>query len=873
MPLSVGEALGPYEITAPIGKGGMGEVWKAHDPRLSRDVAIKVSAAQFSERFEREAKAIAALNHPNICQIYDVGPDYLVMEYVQGAPLKGPLPVDRALEYASQICGALDAAHKKGITHRDLKPANILLTKQGIKLLDFGLAKFASTLTGQAPKSPDDATLTMALTGKNEIVGSLYYMSPEQLEAQATGQEIDARSDIFSFGLVLYEMLTGKRAFEGSSPASVIAAIMERPAPSIVDVAPAALDRVLRKCLAKDPDERWQTSRDLKDELVWIARLSGESTPVPTAVARHSVWPWIAAAALAIAVGFGWLYLNQPKETSRLTRTSLVMPDKASYDDYRSLPAISPDGRRIAISLTVEGKRSIWLRDLDSLEARPLPGTDEGYLPFWSPDSRQLGYFTPTTVKKIDAGGGPSLTVCDAASGAGGTWNQNDVIVYAVNAGGLFRVSASGGMSSPIVEPDRAAGESSDRGPWFLPDGVHLLYTARSVTNPEKSRVRVVDVNATPTSKAKTNVIAVDSNAVYAPPGLLLYMRETTLVAQPFDAGKAQTAGDAVPIAEQVNFASRVSQGSFSVSGNGALVYASAAMGAPDDDARLLWFDRTGKSSGTLTMPLNPYLGGWARIAPGGQAIALSARDGQARGMDIWLHDLARGATSRLTFGPGSGRFPVWSPDGGQLAFEMMRPESKDMYKKAVSGVGQMEIVSQTQADHYPNDWSPDGRYVIEQRRVLKHGWDVWIVPMIGNEKAFPYLQTEFNETNARLSPNGQWLAYQSDESKRDEIYVVGFPKPVGRLQISSGGGTVPVWSRDGRELYFLSADRKLTAVSMGTGTKFEPGIPKPLFETRAVFYDVSKDGRFLMTVPSEQTASSVPLTAVFNWQAALKKP
>jgi len=865
MPFSVGEALGPYEIVALVGKGGMGEVYRAHDSRLSRDVAIKISNAQFTDRFTREARAIAALNHTNICHLYDVGPNYLVMEYVEGPDLCGPMDFKDALPIIQQVIDGIEAAHEKSIIHRDLKPANIKITPEGVvKILDFGLAKAMEPPPSDDGKPENSPTITMGATVAGTILGTAAYMAPEQ----AKGKTADKRSDIWSFGVIVYEMLTGKRLFQGESAVEILGSVLNQE-PDI-SAAPVRVRKLLRWCLEKDRKKRLASISDAR-RLMEENELAESAAPAPS---RLGKLPWIATAALAIALGFGWLYLSQPKETPRLTRTSLVMPDKASYDDYRSLPAISPDGRRIAISLTVEGKRSIWLRDLESLEARPLLGTDEGYLPFWSPDSRQLGYFTPTTVKKIDAGGGPSLTVCDAANGAGGTWNQNDVIVYAVNAGGLFRVSASGGTSSPIVEPDRAAGESSDRGPWFLPDGVHLLYTARSVTNPEKSRVRVADVNATPTSKAKTNVIAADSNAVYAPPGLLLYMRETTLVAQPFDAGKARAAGDAVPIAEQVNFASRVSQGSFSVSGNGALVYASAAMGAPDDDdARLLWFDRTGKSSGTLTMPLNPYLGGWARIAPGGQAIALSARDGQARGMDIWLHDLARGATSRLTFGPGSGRFPVWSPDGGQLAFEMMRPESKDMYKKAVSGVGQMEIVSQTQADHYPNDWSPDGRYVIEQRRVLKHGWDLWIVPMTGNEKAFPYLQSEFNETNARLSPNGQWLAYQSDESKRDEIYVVGFPKPVGRLQISSGGGTVPVWSRDGRELYFLSADRKLTAVSIGANAKFEPGIPKPLFETRAVFYDVSKDGRFLMTVPSEQTASSVPLTAVFNWQATLKRP
>jgi Tol biopolymer transport system component len=550
------------------------------------------------------------------------------------------------------------------------------------------------------------------------------------------------------------------------------------------------------------------------------------------------------------------------------------MPEKASYNDYRSLPSISPNGRRVAISLMVDGKRSIWLRDLDSLEARPLRGTDEGSLPFWSPDSRVLAYFTPTTLKTIDPDSGHSLTVCEAADGTGGTWNQNNVIVYGVSAGGLFRVSDAGGTPSPIVELDRSAGESSDRNPWFLPDGVHFLYTARSVTNPEKSRIRVADVNAAPTSSAKTDLVAMDSNAVYASPGFLLYSKATTLMAQPFDANKARITGDAVPIAEQVNFAYRASQGLFSVSGNGTLVYASAGLGDAPEDAALSWFDRSGTPSGSLKITVHPYLEGWARIAPDGQTVALSARGGQARGVDIWLYDLARSSTLKFTLGPGSGRFPVWSPDSRQLAFEMVTPESKDMYKKASSGVGQMEILSQAQEEHHADDWSIDGRYIVEQRQASKHGWDIWIVPMIGHEKAFPYLQSDANETNARLSPNGQWLAYQSDESKRNEIYVVGFPRQIQKLPISSGGGTVPVWSRDGRELYFLSADRKLMAIEIGSGKTLNLHAPKKLFDTRATFYDVSNNGRFLMTVPSEQTApSSVPLTAVFNWHAGLKRP
>src|ERR1700680_1954953 len=427
MALSPGDKLGPYECIALIGKGGMGEVWKAHDPRLKRDVAIKVSAAQFSERFEREAHAIAALNHSNICQIYDVGPDYLVMEYIEGAPLKGPLPVDQALKYAVQICDALDAAHKKGITHRDLKPANILVTKAGIKLLDFGLAKLGTSGIGQAPK-PDDATLTMALTGRNEIVGTLYYMSPEQLQARSNGQEIDARSDIFSFGLVLYEMLTGKRAFEGSSPASVIAAIMERPAPSIADAAPAALDRVLKRCLEKDPDNRWKTARGLKAEFEAMTSAPDSGSAVRAAPMKKSRIGWVAWAVAALflltTLGLSFVHFREPPEQT--FRSAITLPENSTVHSL----AISPDGRTLVIAAAVNGKRQLWLRPMDALQAQPLAFTEDATYPFWSSDSRYIAFFAQGKLKKIAASGGPAQALCDASFARGGSWNRDDVIIF-----------------------------------------------------------------------------------------------------------------------------------------------------------------------------------------------------------------------------------------------------------------------------------------------------------------------------------------------------------------------------------------------------------------------------------------------------------
>jgi serine/threonine-protein kinase len=491
MPLSPGDKLGPYEIIAPIGKGGMGEVYKARDTRLDRIIALKVSDAQFSERFEREAKAIAALNHPNICTLHDVGPNYLVMEYIEGAPLKGPMPVDQALKYAAQICDALDAAHKKGITHRDLKPANILVA--GIKLLDFGLAKLETSGIGQAPK-PDDATLTMALTGKNEIVGTLYYMSPEQLQSRATGKEIDARSDIFSFGIVLYEMLTGKRAFEGASPASVIAAIMERPAPSITDVAPAALDRLLKRCLAKDPDDRWQTARDLKAELEWIASSSGHAAAALTPVARRSLLPWIAAAVMTLiaALGLaGWYRGTRPPELKPLVRLDVDLGAGAPRAFRIGADAIiSPDGTRLVYAAL--GK--LFTRRLDQPNAAELAGTEGAFSPFFSPDGQWVAFFAAGKLKKVSVEGSAVTVLCSAVRGSGGSWGEDGNIIASLTIGGaLSRIPSAGGEPTSVTE--LANGEVTHHWPQILPGGQAVLFTGSPTTGTyEAARIEVISL-------------------------------------------------------------------------------------------------------------------------------------------------------------------------------------------------------------------------------------------------------------------------------------------------------------------------------------------------------------------------------------------
>jgi Tol biopolymer transport system component len=831
----------------------MGEVYKARDTRLDRMVAVKVSKTEFSERFEREARVIATLNHPHICQLYDVGPNYLVMEYVEGVPLKGPLPLDQALKYAAEICDALDAAHKKNITHRDLKPANILVTKAGVKLLDFGLAKVGTPLNG------GEGTMTMALTGKGEILGTFQYMSPEQI----TGQDAGPESDIFSFGLVLYEMLTGKRAFDGSTPASVIAAILERPAPSVADVAPPVLDRVLKRCLEKDPDNRWQSARDLKAELEWIGKEPETAPAFPKKTSRLGRVAWgIAVVALALA-GWGWYRATRPVEPPRVLKMSVLPTEKSAL--LGDIPAVSPDGQRVVFAAALDGKTSLWVRDLGSLEARALPGTEDGSLPFWSPDSRFLGLFANGKLKKTEAAGGPVQILCDAPVGRGGTWNRKDVIVFAPELlGALFRVSAAGG--TPVQVTTLNEQEPAHRYPWFLPDGRHFLYTAYGQSR-EKFTVYVADLE----SKTRRALMLATSNVVYASPGYLLFVRELTLMAQPFDAGKLQTTGDAVPVAEHIGYTAIDVRAFFSSSQNGVLVYHSSGGLGAAINSQLTWFDRSGKVTGTIGAP-GGLIG--AAISANGNSVGTSRLDPQTGVFDIWLYDLTRGTNSRFTSGSPLNVYPVWSPDSSQIAFF----DGAFVNQKTTNGAGQNEILDRSTRLKAPVDWSKDGRYIIEDAIAdSKTGTDIWVLPLFGDKKPFPYLQTDANESQAKLSPNGQWLAYQSDESKRNEIYVTTFPQPGGKWQISTNGGSFPVWGRDGKELFYVSADGKMMAVEVKAGPKFDAGVPKPLFDVRTDLttfgagYDVGKDGRFLIPVPVEQSGAT-PITVVVNWQAGLRK-
>jgi eukaryotic-like serine/threonine-protein kinase len=866
MAISPGERLGPYEILSLIGTGGMGAVWKAHDTRLGRIVALKVSNREFSERFELEARAVAALNHPHICQLYDVGPNYLVMEYVEGEPLKGPMPLDRALRLAIQLADALDAAHRKGIIHRDLKPANALMTKSGVKVLDFGLAKIER---GQ-PLGLDETTITTAITQEGSIVGTLQYMAPEQLQ----GAEIDSRVDLFSFGCVLYEMLSGKRPFEGQSAASVIAAILEREAPSISPVAPAALERLVKKCLAKDPDHRWQTARDLRDELEWIAAGGGELPVLEKPRSNRFLWAagvLAAAAALAIAVGAyrrpaGW------QDATRNFKLSVLPPEKGAFRP-ESVPAVSPDGRLLAFTAGALAGDGLWIRDLDSLDSRLLPGTEGATDPFWSPDSRFAGFFADGKLKKIEVSGGPAVTLCDAANARGASWSTRDVILLApAPNSGLYRVPAAGGSPVLVTAPDEALFEDSHRFPWFLPDGRRFLYTSRSA-------VYVGDLDSPDAAKTKSGsrqpVISANSNAVYAAPGYLLYLRDRTLMAQPFDANKARITGDPVAVADKVDYVGNQLKGQFSSSQNGVLAYTSGGTGG---NVQLTWFDRSGKITGTVGPPGSLQ---WPAISPDGNTVAIDRLDPQTGFYDLWLHDLTRGTASRLTFNSKDNDMPVWSPDGSHIAFRSTRDGGSNLYEKATSGAAIEEVLDKSPRRKLPNDWSHDGRYIVEQMAYdPATKADIWVLPLDGDRKPRPWLQTEFNERWARLSPDGRWLAYVSDETRRDEIYVQSFPMPGGKWQVSNNGGTLPIWSRDGKALFFIGGDRKMMQADIGYGAgkaggSFSTGAPKSLFPVNfpkgSVWYDVGRDGRFLIPTPVEQT-STLPMNVVVNWTAELKR-
>jgi eukaryotic-like serine/threonine-protein kinase len=846
MALSAGDRLGAYEIISQLGAGGAGEVWKARDTRLDRIVALKVSNQEFSERFEREARAVAALNHPHICQIYDIGPNYLVMEFVDGTPLHGPLPLEQAAEYSNQILDALDAAHAKGITHRDLKPANILVSRAGIKLLDFGLAKH------DGPLKETDETLTLAITGEGEIVGTLQYMSPEQLQ----GKQADARSDLFSFGCVLYEMLTGRRPFEGANAATVIAAILDKdPAPMAV---PPALERVVRTCLNKDPSQRFQTALELKRALAWAFEQ-------PAIASRSQTW-WIAiAAAVVIGALAGWAVsqFRRPVTQEHALRFDIVPPGNGRFTIGAGSGgiALSPDGQTAAFVATLGGRSALWVRTLDGTVVRPLFGTEGAYSPFWSPDSKSIAFFAEGKLRRIDLTAPTATAICDTRGpGRGGTWTSDGRILFAALATSIFEVPASGGAPSPLTKFDAVNRDAAHYWPQALPGG-NFLYMAQSA-QPDGSGVYAASL-ADPNHRVR--LISTDTNAIYAS-GYLLWMRGTTLMAQPFDPKNLKLTGEAAPVADPVGKSAITGRMNVAASSNGLLLYSASGSN------QLTWLDPTGKPSGTLGEP-NDYV--IFRISPDGRRVA--AAIGNPTRADLWLLDVERNVSSRFTFTAAGHSDPVWSPDGRMIVYRWRNA----IYRKDPSGAGEEQRVTQAPALQSPTDWSRDGRMILFNQFSAGTATDLWVLPVTpdGNAtgQARAYLHTQFSEQDGQFSPetNPNWVAYSSNESGQYEVYVQAFPEARGKFQISSGGGRFPKWGAAGRELFYVSQNDKLMAVDLKLGAdSLEPSAPRELFPLPTptinfIPYDVTADGaRFLVQAPPQQASS---LAVIVDWPALVK--
>jgi len=862
-----GEKLGPYEIIAPIGKGGMGEVYRARDPRLGREVAIKVSTEKFSERFQREARVIASLNHPNICALYDVGPNYLVMELIEGESPRGPLPLETALDYARQIASALEAAHEKGITHRDLKPGNIKVTPSGIvKVLDFGLAKVGG---GPTAVSEDSPTMSISETQAGIILGTAAYMSPEQ----AKGQRVDKRTDIWAFGVVLYEMLMGKRPFDGDTLQETMASVLKEEIK--LDRVPAKARPLLEACLQKDPKQRLH---DIADAKLLLSR----DEDVKPVRAASSKLPWLAAAvAIIAAAGVGWLHFREAPPVAQSTRFQIEPPAKTTFGIYVS---VAPDGRKLAFTAaSMDGRVHLWVRDIDALQARELPGTEirSGFgSPFWSPDSKFVGFSDANRLLKVDASG-VSLpqVIAQVPNGAigQGSWSDAGIIIFGGRGGGALRqVSDSGGEAKPLTTLDTSRQENGHGFPFFLPDGKHFLYT-RGSRQADHQGIFIGSLDAKPEQQSLERLIRTTFEAVYAPTkdggGRIMYLEDDgALMAQPFDASKLALAGPATRIAERVGFNN--AYGFFSVSAAGVLAYRGAAR---PRDSQPTWFDRQGdeiRPDGDSFQA--GVVGGPVRLSPDGTRLAETRLEN--RNTDVWIWEFTRGIGTRLTFNLGNDQDPVWSPDGTQIAFVSDRDNSRGIFVKPANGASEEQsLIAQPGA--IPESWSSDGKYLLYSAADERTRRDIWVLPLQGDRKPAVFLQTPFGEYYPRFSPDARWVAYVSNESGRAEVYVLPFAPPGsapvqgGKWQVSKDGGEVPVWTKNGSELIYISQDGSVMAVDVTTGNAFHAGVPQKLFKApSANSIDVTSDGqKFLFTVPAGDNTPS-PITVVTNWGAGLKK-
>jgi eukaryotic-like serine/threonine-protein kinase len=885
MTLATGTKLGRYEIRSKIGEGGMGEVYRAHDPKLRRDVAVKVlppllsTDAERLRRFEQEAQTLASLNHPNILSIIDVeaheGAPYVVSELLEGETLReklngAPLPQRTAIDYALQIARGLSAAHDKGIVHRDLKPENVFITKDGhLKILDFGLAKLlAPEATGA---DQEEAPTKRVNTGAGTIMGTVGYMSPEQLR----GQTVDHRSDIFSFGTVLYEMLAGQRAFHKDSVADTISATLkEEPADlsaANTNTSPA-IEGVVRHCLAKNPEQRFQSARDLAFALEALSGQSGSTaatiitSPLRRINRERVAWIALSGLLLLISLVLAFAYFSRSQASLHAIRLALTPPKNMTA---LSEVMVSPDGLHVAFTApNAEGKRMLWVRSLDSLNAQALPGTEGAASPFWAPDSRFLGFFAGGKVNKIDSSGGRPQALCDAPENRGGAWNRDGVIIFSAGNKGFYRVAASGGTPTVVTKLD--ATEEAHRWPYFLPDGRHFIFLG-DAGRTEDHHIKVGSLDS-PDSQNLLNAV---SRVAYAS-GYLLFVRQGTLVAQPFDPDKLKLTGEPITIAEHVADVGENHEFDFSVSDNGLLSYQSG-----NPTSQLTWFDRSGKQIGTVGEPDN-YV--HVALSPDQRHAAVELLDADARNGDVWLFDLTRGTPARLTFDPQWDFEPQWSRDGSQIVFSSNRSgggEKVNIYERPANGAGDDQLLLQSDAGKFVLSCSTDGRFVLYENwdyLKAKSKVELWVLPLAGDRQPKPYLQsTSFDQLQGQFSPDGHWVAYASNETGRYEVYVQSFPAPSTKTQVSTGGGGWPTWRSDGKELFYISADQKLMAVDIKAGNAIESGIPKALFPlsaklTNGYSYAAASDGQRFLINRLVEGNNPAPITVALNWTSDLER-
>jgi serine/threonine protein kinase/Tol biopolymer transport system component len=910
--LTAATRLGPYEIVGVIGAGGMGEVYRARDPRLGRDVAVKILPLSFAadpdllRRFELEARAAAALNHPNILAVHDVGSHdgtpYLVSELLEGETLRerlsqpsrtsvagrpdpalsgaaglsgshAGLSVRRTIDYAVQIARGLAAAHDKNLVHRDLKPENVFITTDGrLKILDFGLAKItqSAVAAGTTELSPTTPNVN---TQAGMILGTMGYMAPEQVR----GLAVDHRADIFAFGVILYEMLAGQRAFHGETTADTISAILKEDPPDLPAVErhiPPALERIVDRCLEKNPSARFQSATDLAFALESLPSHSDRSetadaaAAVPSRGSRARI-AWIAAAAAGLAlIGTGAVTVRHLLEKPRAAdpvQFQISSPPNTPLSLAAPI-AISPDGRQVVFGAISKGPPTLWVRPLGSLAARQLPGTDGASFPFWSPDSRSIGFFARGKLMKIQLNGGPPVALCDAPTGRGGTWNDDNTIVFAPSStAALQKVTSAGGAPVPLTTV--GSGESGHRWPWFLPDNRYFVYVAAAAgTGLPTGTLWIASLD----SSERTSLGTANSNAMYAA-GHLLFVRGGTLMAQPFDPERRQTTGELFPVAEQVVGIGNSMKASFSVSSSGTLAYRPGV----GTVSQLTWFDRTGKVLGPIgESQVHVNLA----LSPDDRRLAVSEMSLGA--VNIWMLDVARpSAPSRLTVASGGSFDPVWSADGSEVVFTSSRTGKFNIYWRAADGTGEDKVLFEPPQGAGAPDWSRDGRFL-----AFASGGDLWVMPLSGQGsskleagKPYRFVQTSFDEGDPAFSPDGRWIAYHSSESGQAQIYVQSFPSGGNKSRISAGGGTEPVWRGDGKELFFLAPDGTMMAARIDTVKGFNASVPQPLFQAGLTStqnnnpYVVTRDGqRFLVPLVDQSVAAQ--MTVVLNWREGIQK-